>query len=74
MIVRKRSPLTGKINEMDLPITQVQIDAYNMGVPIHDVFPHLTSDQREFILTGYTVEDWRTMFPLEEKYNGTEND
>lgn len=65
MIVRRRSPLTGEMNELDLDITQEQIERYNQGEFVQIAFPHLTADQREFILTGYTADDWKTMFPPE---------
>lgn len=62
MLVTRRSPLTGEINTMDLPVTQAQLD--EMELPGHmrryvqDIFPDLTASQREFIKTGYTDEDW----------------
>ncbi len=28
---------------------------------IQDIFPNLTEGEREFIMTGYTDEDWKTM-------------
>jgi hypothetical protein len=31
MIITRRSPLTGKLNEMDLPITEDQIRLYQQG-------------------------------------------
>jgi hypothetical protein len=34
---------------------------------IQDIFPDLTAGQREFIFTGYTEEDWATLFPPEEE-------
>jgi len=44
---------------MELNITPVQITQYAMGnTLIQDVFPDLTSDEREFIKTGITAEDW----------------
>ena len=47
---------------MDLPITQAQLDAYANGAMIQDAFPNLTADQREFIKTGYTAEEWEQIF------------
>ena len=68
MKVQRRSPLTGKINEMDLDITQEQIDVYNSGASyIQDIFPNLSPAEREFIKTGYTEADWAAMFPPEDQ-------
>ena len=76
MIITRRSPLTGKFNDMDLPITQEQMDKYaKFGYKVQDAFPHLNADQREFIMTGYTKEDWDKMFPrLEKRTHREENE
>lgn len=59
MKITRTSPFTGKTNTMELNITPVQITQYAMGnTLIQDVFPDLTSDEREFIKTGITAEDW----------------
>jgi hypothetical protein len=59
MIVRKKSPFTGAVAEWDLPITQAQIDRWQGGELIQAVFPDLSADQREFLMTGITPEEWR---------------
>lgn len=64
MKVQRRSPRTGNINEMDLDITVEQIRAWQHGgMMIQDAMPHLTPAQREFLMTGYTQEDWDAIFP-----------
>ena len=68
MIITRRSPLTGKLNEMDLPITEDQIRLYQQGgILVQQAFPNLSPDQREFFKTGYTPEDWARVFPEEEE-------
>lgn len=34
----------------------------NGRVPIQDAMPYLTPSEREFIMTGYTEQDWQTIF------------
>jgi hypothetical protein len=64
MIISRRSPRTGQINEMDLPITEQQLrDWMSRRMLIQDAMPNLTPEQREFIMTGYTPEDWAAIFP-----------
>lgn len=63
MRVTRISPMTGKLNTMDLPITLEQVAAYNSGVLLQFAFPDLNPEQREFYHTGYTTEDWTLMFP-----------
>lgn len=63
MIIKRTSAISGKEREMDLPVTQEQLDKYATGVyKIQDVFPELTPDQREFIKTGITAEEWDFIF------------
>jgi hypothetical protein len=66
MIVRRRSSLSGKLHEMDLPITQDQITNYVSGAFIQDAFPHLSADEREFIKTGITPKEWAEAFGEDE--------
>lgn len=65
MKITRRSPLTGQINTMDLPITEEQAKLWNSPSRplIQDIFPNLTPAEREFIQTGYTQADWDAMFP-----------
>jgi|TARA_R100000482_G_scaffold116974_1_gene60374 hypothetical protein len=57
--ITKKSILTGRTHTMSLPITQEQLDLYNnTKLKIQDVFPSLSSDQREFIKTGILKEEW----------------
>lgn len=60
----RKSRRTGVVHYMDLPITQEQLLQYARGgALIQNVFPHCTPDQREFIQSGYTPEDWAAIFP-----------
>jgi hypothetical protein len=64
-IVRK-SPFTGKINVMDLNITQEQLLRYQNGALLQNAFPHLSAGEREFLKTGITPEEWDATFPPED--------
>jgi hypothetical protein len=68
MIVVRESPLTGDLNEMDLAVSQEQLDELGSWPrrKIQDIFPDLSPEQREFLLTGYTPKDWGTIFPKGE--------
>ncbi len=65
MKISRVSPLTGELNSMELDVTMEQMEAfYAPDRPyIQVVFPNLTAAEREFIKTGYTPEDWATIFP-----------
>lgn len=68
--VIRTSRLSGKTSTMILPISQDEFDACNErwanGVMIQDAFPMLTADEREFILTGITPEEWDAAFGGDE--------
>ena len=58
--IKRISPKTGKTNSMVLDTTAVLLNEYYKGSDrlVQDIFPNLNVDEREFIMTGYTVEDW----------------
>ena len=65
MLITARSVLSGKVSSMDLPVTQEQIWAWRAGELIQNVFPDLTADQREFLMTGITPDEWENAFGKE---------
>jgi len=50
---------------MDLDVTGKQIVAWEKGELIQNVFHHLTPDEREFIKTGITPDEWDQMFCMQ---------
>jgi len=52
---------------LDLPITEAQIADWQAGGLIQNVMPELSADEREFVMTGVTAQEWSTEF-------GDEND
>jgi hypothetical protein len=58
--LERKSPKTGKVNVMILDTTKESLDEYYAGSDrlVQIIFPNLNVDEREFIMTGYTVEDW----------------
>ena len=66
MLITRTSILSGKESTMDLPITVEQIAKWQSGELIQDVFPDLPKEQREFLLSGITPEEWEKAFPPED--------
>lgn len=62
MKITRTSRLTGNTSAMDLPITREQLAAWVDGELIQNVMPHLTADQREFMITGITPAEWNAAF------------
>lgn len=66
MKITRTSMISGKTHTKDLPVTQEQFDAYNAGGLLQGCFANLSADDREFIKTGITKEEWDEAFPPEE--------
>lgn len=51
---------------MEISLSPDQFDAawdkYQKGTMIQDAFPTLSADEREFLLTGITPEEWDELF------------
>lgn len=63
MLIDRTSTLTGITRMKELPVTLQQLERFEMGQEtIQDIFPHLTADEREFIKTGITAEEWNILF------------
>jgi len=59
MKVMRKSILTGLEREKDLNITQEQLDSWMSGEKFaQDAFPQLSPEDREFIMTGISDEEW----------------
>ena len=61
MIVTRRNIFTGRERSLDLDITQEQLTRWNNGELIQNVFPHLSIDEREFLMTGIIGEEWNEL-------------
>ena len=69
MLITKQSVMTGEKNTMLLPVTNEQINRWQNGELIQNVFPHLTPSEREFLISGVTPEEWDVVNEdLEEVY------
>lgn len=59
MLITRKSMLTGVERTLDIPCTPEQLAAWDRGDDlIQRIMPELTLDQREFIMTGCTPEEW----------------
>jgi hypothetical protein len=61
-IITRKSMISGELNSMELDVTQDQLNLWQGGELIQDVFPHLNADEREFIKTGITPQEWSDTF------------
>tara|TARA_R100000781_G_scaffold37061_2_gene26250 strand:- start:403 stop:597 length:195 start_codon:yes stop_codon:yes gene_type:complete len=61
MKITKTSMFTNKESTMEIDITQEQLDAWHNGMLIQEAMPNISAEEREFIMTGTTPEDWSKM-------------
>jgi hypothetical protein len=61
MIVTKKNIFTGIERSLDLDVTQEQLNRWENGELIQNVFPHLSIDEREFLMTGIIGEEWNEL-------------
>ena len=67
----KKSGLTGKQNTVAIPMEQGALSeglkTWRDGALIQDAFPTLSDEDREFIMTGITAEEWEESIGSEEE-------
>jgi hypothetical protein len=74
MLITKTSMQSGKVNTLEIGVTQDQLDAWNNGELIQNAMPDLSPDEREFLMTGVTSEEWDEMFLEDEDNTDDETD
>jgi hypothetical protein len=63
MIITNKSTVSGIVRSIELDVTEEQLNRYNTGrFTLQDCFPNLTPDEREFIKSGITAEEWEALF------------
>jgi hypothetical protein len=66
MLITRTSQISGITRTKDIPVTQQQLQAWLTGAKIQNVMPNLPKEDREFIMTGITQEEWDEAFKEEE--------
>ena len=63
MKVTRTSILSGATRTIDIPeLTQNMLDVYAGGALAQDAFKGLSPDDREFLMTGITADEWNSAF------------
>lgn len=70
-LLKRVSAMTGIENAMEINEEREAIEDWMENryqrPSIQEAFPSLTREEREFILTGVTPEEWQEAFPPEEE-------
>ena len=68
MKVTRESLASGKTRTKDLPITPAQYIKYIRGEGhVQDIMPDLPPEDREFLISGVTQEEWEELYGKEEE-------
>ena len=68
MKVTRQSLASGKTRTKDLPITPAQYIKYIRGEGhVQDIMPDLPPEDREFLISGVTQEEWEELYGKEEE-------
>jgi hypothetical protein len=60
--VMRRSPFSHKWHRATIAITHEHLANWHEGRLIQNAMPHLTDDEREFLITGITPSEWAETF------------
>ena len=67
MEITMASAATGSVNTMLINVTEQQLAHYtHSGKCIQDALPHLSAEEREFLMTGITPAEWNELFGDDE--------
>ena len=66
MIVPKVSLLTGVTHKRDINVTQEQLKRHANGELIQTVCPDLSAEDREYLISGITQDEWQKFAACQE--------
>ena len=63
MKVQRESIISGELNTMELNVTPQQMDRFYGGRELtQNIFPHLNSEEREFLISGMMPSEFDSLF------------
>ena len=69
MYIKRKSVISGIERTRSIPVNPDDYMLWQAGVgSVQDLMPYLTDDDREFILSGITREEWDSAFTEDEAY------
>lgn len=67
MLITRTNPITGKRIVTDLPITEEQYVLWKSGTLIQNAMPNLSADDREWLISGITPEQWNRLWSYDDE-------
>jgi 7,8-dihydro-6-hydroxymethylpterin-pyrophosphokinase len=66
MKIQRTSAQSGITRTLDLDLTLDEYASWRGGELIQNAMPRLNADEREFLMTGITAEEWEKLFSTQE--------
>ena len=66
MQITRVSTISGRTHVREIAVTEAQLDAWAGGELIQYAMPELSADDREFIMSGNTPEEWDQLFGFDD--------
>lgn len=66
MKITKTSIISGKVSTRDISVTEQELLQVQRGRHIQWVCPHLSPEDREFLISGITPQEWEETLGSEE--------
>lgn len=66
MLITRTSTLTGIKRTRSIDVKDEDLERFNKGFLLQNAFPYLSANDREFIKSGITPEEWDEHFPEED--------
>ena len=61
MLIEKVSMLTNNVHIREIDVTREQVENWQGGMLIQEAMPNLSIDDREFMMTGTTADEWAAL-------------
>ena len=74
MKIKRTSPITGITRTRDIDVTKEQLVRWEAGALIQDAIGHLSVQDREYLITGITDDEWQREFTQAQRSEVTEED
>lgn len=65
IVASKKCTVTGKSYSVSFPVEKLA-EYESRDKFIQDIFPEMTAEQREFLITGLTPDEWKSIMGEEE--------
>ena len=67
MKITRTSLFSDETRTREIDVTPEQLTAWETGAHIQTAAPHLSDEDREFLISGITLEEWNAVFGPEDE-------